>query len=461
MTEEGQIPSLWDVGAPTQPARDAIRADTTCDVLIIGGGFTGLWTAYYLSELAPGLRIVVAEAERIGYGASGRNGGYLSYQVPGNRTVYARGPHGQDGVRRLQRAMVDAVDEVLELAGRHDLDIDAQRGGMLVVAPNEAGMQRLRQRHAADRAAGMRPDEVELLTAEQVGNRVEVAGAVGGYFAAPCARINPGKLVRHLARLVEARGVRVCPRTRVTDLTAHRAIANGAVIEAEHVVVCAEGFSGSLLGRRRIVPIKSSMIATQRLSAEDWSRIGWHGGECMSDAAHTFIYSQRTADGRIAIGGRGKPYEFASSIDTANACHPDTQRELLARLSTYFPGIAFEAEHAWSGVLGVSRDWCASVRHDPATGIGASVGYAGHGVAASNLAARTLADMVLGRGTDLLRLPFVDHMPPSWEPEPLRWLGVHTMYRLFRAADSWEERRAATSTSLIARAAGRLAGLAP
>ena len=457
-----QSAALWDHGIEQYTDhRTSLEADVSCDVLIVGAGYTGLWTAYYLSELAPQLDVVVAEAQHVGFGASGRNGGWLSHLLPGNRGVYERGSRGHGGLVALQREMVRAVDEVLEIASRHRLDIDAQRGGNLVVAPNEAGMERLRARHAADLQAGMTPEEVRLLTAAEVRDRVDVAGAVGGFFAAPCARIHPGKLVRQLARLVEHRGVRIYEQTRVTDIEPHVARANEARISAGHILICTEGFSGPLLGRREVIPINSSMIATQRLTAEDWQRIGWADAECLSDSSHTFIYAQRTADGRIAVGGRGKPYTYGSRIDERQACPPETQRALLDRLEQYFPDCRFEAEHAWSGVLGVSRDWCASVRHDPGTGVGSSVGYAGHGVASANLAARTLAHLVLQRDSELVRLPVVDHRPPRWEPEPIRWMGIQSMYRLFRTADAREEQRGATSTSLIARAAGRLAGLSP
>lgn len=452
--------SFWDGAEEAhRRVRDPLTADTSCDVLIVGAGYTGLWTAYYLTELAPHLRIVIAEAEHVGYGASGRNGGWLSHLLPGNRNVFARGPRGSEGLVAFQRAMVEAVDHVLDVSATHGLEIDAHRGGNLVVAPNEAGMQRLRARHAADLRAGLTDEEVRLLTADEVRERVEVVAAVGGFYADPCARIHPGKLVRQLARLVEARGVRLYEGTRVDRVEPRLAHTAAAQISTEHILLCTEGFSGPLLGSRTVVPIRSSMIATQPLSAAEWSRIGWANAECLSDTSHTFIYAQRTADDRIALGGRGKPYEFASGIDERHACHLDTQQALLDRLSLYFPGVHFEADYAWSGVLGVSRDWCASVRHDHRTGIGASVGYAGHGVAAANLAARTLVDLVFARDTDLVRLPLVDHRPPRWEPEPLRWAGIHAMYRLFRTADGREERQGATSTSPIARFAARLAGM--
>ncbi|WP_148573285.1 NAD(P)/FAD-dependent oxidoreductase [Nocardioides caldifontis] len=457
-----QTPSLWDTGVEQwTKVRPALGSDISCDVLVVGAGYTGLWTAYYLSELAPHLDIVVAEAERVGYGASGRNGGWLSYLVPGNRQVYEKGPRGHEGLVRLQRQMVDAVDEVLDVADRSGLAIDARKGGNLVVAPNEAGMARLRLRYAADLRAGMATDEVRMLTAAEVAERVDVAGAVGGLYAEACARIHPGKLVRQLADLVESRGVRIFERTRITDVEEGVARSHHLRVQAGSTLICTEGFSGPLLGRRNVIPIRSTMIATQQLGDADWERIGWQEAECLSDTSHTFIYAQRTADGRIAVGGRGKPYEFGSRIDERQGCHPQVEQALLDRLTQYFPGVRFRADHAWSGVLGVSRDWCASVRYDRASSVGSSVGYAGHGVAAANLAARTLVDLVLGRDTERVALPLVDHRPPRWEPEPIRWVGVQTMYRLFRTADAREEKRGATSTSLIARAAGKLAGLSP
>lgn len=462
MPGKAQTTSLWDFGVEgCTDARDALESGLSCDVAIVGAGYTGLWTAYYLSELAPDLEIVVLEAERVGYGASGRNGGWLSHLVPGNRGIYEKGPRGLEGLVSMQRKMVEAVDEVLDVSRREGLEIDARKGGNLVVAPNEAGMERLRRRYAADLHAGLAEDEVRMMTAREVRDRVDVSGAVGGFFAAPCARIHPGKLVRQLARLVEARGVRVYEHSRVTNVEPLVAVTETGLVSAEHVLVCTEGFSGPLLGRREVIPIRSSMIATQPLTAAQWDQIGWSDAECLSDTSHSFIYAQRTADGRIAVGGRGKPYEYGSVIDERHGCHPDTRRALLDRLNQYFPGVPFEADHAWSGVLGVSRDWCASVRHDSMTGMGAAVGYAGHGVTSANLAARALADLVLARETELVDLPMVGHRPRRWEPEPLRWVGVQSMYRLFRTADAMEERRGATSTSLIARLGGRLAGLSP
>jgi glycine/D-amino acid oxidase-like deaminating enzyme len=213
------------------------------------------------------------------------------------------------------------------------------------------------------------------------------------------------------------------------------------------------------MGKRWLIPVNSSMIVTQPLSDKAWEKIGWAGMECLGDAAHTFIYAQRTSDGRIAIGGRGSPYRFASGTGGEGKTSASTVHLLHQRLSTYFPEVNFGIEHAWSGILGVTRDWCASVTFDRTTGTGSAVGYAGHGVSASNLAGRTLVDRILDRDSELLRLPWVTHKTRNWEPEPIRWLGVHGMYRLFGIADRWEESRHSTQTSLLAKFGSRLADL--
>ena len=248
-------------------------------------------------------------------------------------------------------------------------------------------------------------------------------------------------------------------RTRVDEVAPGRVLTARGELAAGSVLVCTEGYGGPMLGRRSIIPINSSMIVTEPLPESDWRRIGWAGRECLSDAAHTFVYAQRTADGRIAIGGRGRPYRYGSGIAARGETHPRTVTELLGRLRAFFPGVSFAVAHAWSGVLGVTRDWCATVRYDAGRGIGLAAGYAGHGVTPAHVAGSTLADLVLGRESELVRLPWVDHHSPRWEPEPLRWLGVHGMYRLFRLADAWEERRGARRTAPLAHVGSRLADL--
>jgi glycine/D-amino acid oxidase-like deaminating enzyme len=301
-----------------------------------------------------------------------------------------------------------------------------------------------------------------------VRERIAVDGVCGGLYYPMVARIQPARLAFGLAAAVERRGVRIYERSRAETLTPcpgrpgsrpATVTANGATVRAGTVLLCTEGYSGPLAGRRRLIPINSSMVATRPLSAADWASIGWSHGECLSDSAHAFIYSQRTTDDRIAIGGRGRPYRYGSGTGGDGVTAQRTVAQLRERLERYFPQAGFEIEHAWSGVLGVTRDWCAGIEVDRRHGIGHCFGYAGHGVTSANLGGRILADLTTGAQNDLTTLPLVGHRARNWEPEPLRWLGVHGLYRLFEYADRREEASGTATTSPGARLAGRIAGL--
>jgi len=199
------------------------------------------------------------------------------------------------------------------------------------------------------------------------------------------------------------------------------------------------------------------MIATEPLSERMWQTIGWDGCETVGDLAHGFFYAQRTADGRIAIGGRAVPYRYGSRIDNDGAVADGTIAHLTDVLTTALPQTrGVPIAHGWCGVLAVPRDWSAGVSLDPSTGLGEAGGYVGHGVTATNLAGRTLADLVLKRSTPLTELPWVGHRSRAWEPEPLRWLGVRGMYTAYKVADRHEQ-AGRPATSPVAVVADRIA----
>lgn len=435
--------------------RTALRGDRDADVCIVGAGLTGLWTAYYLKQADPALRIVVAEARFAGFGASGRNGGWLSGLAPGHRGILAE-QHGRDAVVEWQRTLDTAVDDVIAVTRREGIEADIVKSGTLRVARNRAQAQRLRASVEEDLAWGS--DGIELLSAQETADRVRVEGVVAGSFNPHCARVQPAKLVRGLADVVERLGVTIHEQTPVTNISPGRAQTPFGVIRAPAVLRATEGFTARLPGlRRRWLPMNSAMIATEPLSAEQWDHIGWQGFETLGDCAHGFFYAQRTADGRIAIGGRAVPYRFASRVDRDGAVDEGTVSYLTEVLNSAFPQTrGVPIAHGWCGVLGVPRDWTAGVSLDPATGLGEAGGYVGHGVTGTNLAGRTLADLVLKRTTPLTELPWVGHHSKAWEPEPLRWIGVRGMYTAYKFADRQEEKGRST-TSPIARIADRIA----
>ncbi|MFE9556821.1 NAD(P)/FAD-dependent oxidoreductase [Streptomyces sp. NPDC006692] len=453
--------SFWYATDGIPAPREPLAGDTSADVVIVGGGYTGLWTAYYLKKAAPFLNITVLESRFCGYGASGRNGGWLYNGIAG-RGRYAK-LHGQDSAVRLQQEMNATVDEVVRVAAEESIDADVHRGGVLEVAYTPAQLGRLKDFHAAEVAFGEK-DRV-LLGARETTERVRVSGAVGSTWTPHGARIHPVKLVKGLATTVEALGVTVYESTPVTEIRPRHAVTPYGTVRAPYILRCTEGFTASLKGQRRAwLPMNSSMIATEPLGPEVWEAIGWAGRETLGDMAHAYMYAQRTADDRIALGGRGVPYRFGSKTDNDGRTQPATIEALRDILVRFFPQLAgARISHAWSGVLGVPRDWCASVTLDRTTGLGWAGGYVGSGVATANLAARTLRDLVQqdsGQAgpTELTTLPWVNHKVRTWEPEPLRWLGVQGMYAAYRAADRRELAGRRADTDRIATIADRIAG---
>ncbi|MFJ9347141.1 NAD(P)/FAD-dependent oxidoreductase [Streptomyces sp. NPDC101237] len=453
--------SFWYADDGLPEVREPLDGDASADVVIVGGGYTGLWTAYYLKKAAPFLRITVLEQKFCGYGASGRNGGWLYNGIAG-RDRYAA-LHGHDAAVRLQQAMNGTVDEVIAVAAAEGIDADLHKGGVLEVATTPAQLSRLRAFHAHELSFGER--DRELYGARETRERIRVADAVGAAWTPHGARLHPVKLVKGLASAVEALGVRIHESTPVTEIRPRHAVTPYGTVRAPYVLRCTEGFTANLKGQKRTwLPMNSSMIATEPLTEEQWASVGWQGLETLGDMAHAYMYAQRTADGRIALGGRGVPYRFGSRTDNDGRTQETTIEALREILVRFFPSLAGVAvSHAWSGVLGVPRDWCATVTLDRSTGLGWAGGYVGSGVATTNLAGRTLRDLVqldsgqAGR-TDLTELPWVDHKVRKWEPEPFRWLGVQAMYATYRTADQHERHHPSPDSSRLARLADRVSG---
>ncbi len=451
--------SFWfrQTGLPQR--RPALPGDADLDVAIVGGGLTGLWTAYYLKTIQPDIRVAVLEKHFAGFGASGRNGGWLSAEPPGQPQRYAA-THGVAGAVRLQQKMFEAVDEVIRVADLEGIDAHIHKGGLLHVATNPAQHARLLRRLPEQRRFGWGFEDLKVLDEDQLRERVAIPGGIGATWSPHCARIQPARLVRALAEVVERLGVSIYEETTVLEVRPGAAVTDRGTVRANSVIRALEGHTPSLTGMRRAwLPMASSMIATEPLPQEAWDEIGWHGAELVGDEAHGFAYVQRTADGRIALGGRAVPYRYASKWDKHGETMGDTVQQLRSVLGRLFPAAtSVGIDHAWSGVLGVPRDWCATVGLDEGTGIGWAGGYVGHGVTSTNLAGRTLADLVLQRQTELVTLPWVGRRVRAWEPEPLRWIAVRGLYKAYHAADRHEMGSGSPNTSPIARIADKLTG---
>ena len=398
----GGVSWWWQHLGGTPAPRAALDGDLDVDVAIVGAGYTGLWAAYYLKRLQPDLRIVVLEQRFAGFGASGRNGGWLTNTVTGGRERYAAS-HGRDAAVAQQRALNDTVDEVIAVAEREGIDADIVKGGELDIARSPAQLARLRSAVAAEQA--WPHTDVEEWDAATTAARVGVEGVLGGMWHPHCARVHPAKLVAGLAAAVERLGVRDL-RADARDRDHRRSGGHRARRRPRGArAACDRGLHArSARPAPHVAPDELVDDRDRALPASAWDRIGWDGRETLGDFAHVYMYAQRTADDRIAFGGRGVPYRFGSRVDTDGSTQQRTIASLTALLRQFFPDAAdVPIAHAWAGVLGVARDWAATVGHDRATGLGWAGGYVGTGVTATNLAGRALADLVLGRDTDLVR----------------------------------------------------------
>jgi len=432
------------------------------DVAILGAGYTGLWTAYYLLRRQPSLRVAVVEAEIAGFGASGRNGGWCSAGFPVTAGELAR-RYGPERTRALLAAMRESVDEVGRVAEAEGLDIDYVKGGTLRIARGPHQEPMLDQALATYERLGI-AEHYTRLDAAQVAERVRITNVRGALYSPDCAVIHPGKLVRGLARVVERLGGTIYEQTRVTAFEPRKAgvpgsrprlITERGDVRADVVVLCGEAYLSRLPGlRRQLIPVYSLIVLTEPLSDAQWAEIGWENRETIGSHRFSVDYLSRTRDGRIVFGGRGAPYHFGSRIEDSYDRHEPTHQMLRRMTLEWFPmlrGIRFT--HHWGGPLGMPRDWMPTMSYDRATGIATARGYTGQGVATSNLSGRVLADLICDTPSPLRVLPVIGHRSPDWEPEPLRWLGVRYVQRGFARLDEQAERtgRPPSGRSLVER----------
>ena len=441
-------PVLDDL-SPRAPLAGAVDVD----VAIVGGGLTGLWTAYYLATAQPSLRIAVLEKHIAGFGASGRNGGWCSALFPASTASLAR-RHGRAAALAMRQAMIDTVDEVGRVTATEGIDCDFVRGGTVSLARGPAQWTAARAEVAEAERWGV--DELQLRDAAH--SPRGAVGARGSTFDPACARLHPAKLVRGLARAVERLGVTVYEQTEVLSWRAGRVNTDRGDVSAASIVIALEGYGAALAEtHRRVLPLYSLMIATEPLSDNTWQEIGIDHGQTFADFRHLLVYGQRTADNRFAFGGRGARYHWGSSIRAEYDRVPAVFDHLARTLGDIFPAAMDAAvTHRWGGPLGVPRDWHASASFDLSTGIATAGGYVGDGLSTTNLAGRTLCDLILRRETALSRLPWVNHRSPQWEPEPLRFIGANLGTTVMAVADA--EERVTGRASIAARLMGPLTG---
>lgn len=434
--------SMWLDDYPGElTPRPSLPGPVDVDVAIVGAGFTGLWTAYYLKKADPSLRVAVLEREIAGFGASGRNGGWCHSIFPGSRELAARA-HGRQAVIDQQRAMHRTVREVARVVEAEGIDARLRLGGQLDLATSPVQLLRLREAVEYERSWGFGEDDYALLGAAEMRRRIAVAGCLGAGYTPHGAAVDPARLVRGLAEVVERLGVPIYERTPVVRLQPHIARTPLGDVRAEVVVRATEAFTPQLPGyERSLVPIYSLMIGTEPLPQAFWDEVGWSGHEVFGDFRFVIFYAMHTTDGRIALGGRGAPYHYGSRVSEEYERDATVYGHLRTLLGQLFPALGdVRVTHHWGGAVAAPRDWYSSVGLDRASGMAWAGGYVGDGVSTTNLAGRTLCDLIRGEQTELTRLPWVDHRSPRWEPEPLRWLAVNAALKAMGSADDVETR---------------------
>jgi glycine/D-amino acid oxidase-like deaminating enzyme len=402
-------------------------------VAIVGAGYTGLWTAYYLKEIEPSLRVAIVEAEIAGFGASGRNGGWCLGTLAGIGNLLESEPKG---AIRLQRELFATVDEVERVVEQEEIDCHWAKGGNVVVATSEPFREQLLEDQKYWRLLGVGEEEARWMEPDECADLIRTSTNLGGLFLAPVAALHPARLVRGLAEVVERRGVAIYECSPAVELGRRSVVTPAGKLRANVVVLATEGYTRTIPGQERaLIPVHSMMIATEPLPESTWDEIGFTHRVTFGDPRRNVTYGQRTVDGRLAFGCRGS-YFFGSRIHNRFSSEDPEFLEVQKVLESFFPVLRDHAiTHRWGGALGIPRTWTPSVGIDREEGLGWAGGYVGEGVGPANLAGHTLAELILERDTERTSLPLVGKPFPSWEPEPLRYIGYRALEHITDTLD--------------------------
>jgi glycine/D-amino acid oxidase-like deaminating enzyme len=439
--------SYWLDASPAGPAQPPLRGDASCDVVVLGAGFTGLWTAIALTDTDPSLRVTVLEAVSVGYGASGRNGGFCQASLTHGLANGIR--HFPDELELLEREGRENLAAIETFIRANGIDCDFERTGDLSVADQAYQVDELRA--WVDEAAAW-GEELVFLDRAAVREEVHSPRWQAGLFRPPAqgrdALVDPAKLVRGLARVAAERGVAIHDGTRVPHVERRAGgveirTAMGAVVRADHVVVATSAYSGWL--RRlssQFVPVYDYAIVSEPLSPDQRASIGWRRRQGMSDSNNQFHYFRLTADDRILWGGYDAVYYANNGVGPAFDQRPATTDKLEQQFMAAFPqlgGLAFP--YRWGGAIDTTTRFTVTFGQALGGRLTYSLGYTGLGVGASRWAAGVVRDFILRPDSDLLKLRFVQTPPIPFPPEPLRSLAVNTVRWELDRADRNEGRR--------------------
>ncbi|HEY3334174.1 MAG TPA: FAD-dependent oxidoreductase [Candidatus Limnocylindrales bacterium] len=437
--------SFWYATGDPGPVRARLEGRLRADVAVIGGGFTGLWTAIRLLETEPSLRVVVLEAERVGWGASGRNGGFCAASL--THGIHNGVLHFEDELDILEAEGARNLRELVAFVRNEGIDAELEETGTLDVATESWQVGSLR---AHVELAGRHGQSLTFLDREAIQSEVHSPRFMAAVRVGPdrCVMVNPAKLAWGLATAAMRRGARIAEDSRVRRLERRAGrvdvhVADGGVVEADQVVIGTSAYSAWL---RRLastfVPVYDHVLMTEPLTAAQRDAIGWGGREGMSDAGNQFHYFRRSADNRILWGGYDAIYHPGNAVKPAYDARPATFDALARQFVETFPqldGIRFT--HRWGGAIDTSTRFSVTFGDTLGGRVHYALGYTGLGVGATRWAAGVLRDAVLRPDSELLRLRFVRSRPFPIPPEPARTPAVEVMRRSVIAADANEGRR--------------------
>jgi glycine/D-amino acid oxidase-like deaminating enzyme len=436
--------SFWlESTADDLTPRAALVGTQTVDVAILGGGFSGLWTAYYLLRDNPGIEVAIVEKDICGFGASGRNGGWCSSRFPIDADVLERRV-GAERARQTILALYDAVEEVGRVCAAEGIDAHYRNTGLLSVARGAAQLPAIQSAYRSYERLGLGTHN-QLLDAAAAYELVHATNLSGALLTSLGATVHPANLARGLARAVERLGGAIYERSAVTRFKLGDqpclVTASGSVTARRAVVAAGEAYLTRLpLFQRTLIPMSSMIVLTAPLTDAQWQKVGWRGGQSLSSQSNTKNYLTRTLDGRILYGSRGAPYHFGSSISDSALENERVYAWMRAKACEWFPVLGeVKFTHAWGGYLGVPRDWMPTVDFDSSAKLARLHGYTGRGVSTTNLAARLAAGLITGRPSGLESLPMHRRKMRLWEPEPLRWAAVRYLQNAFARIDEAEE----------------------
>lgn len=429
--------SLWMEQVAHYPVRKELEQDLEVDVVIVGAGFTGLWTAYYLNKAQPNLTIAILEAKQVGYGASGRNGGWLMGEIAGADGLLRHLEH-KDRVAS-HHLIHDIPDEVARVCDVENIKCDLRKGGVLYCAaryPEQVEwLQAQQEQHNQD---NYEPQDFVWLSKDELNKQLKMNKAQAALFSPHVATIHPAKLAKGLADCLDKKGIQIFENSPVVSWKSGEVKTKHATIKTKWIVPAVEAYGSQFKPMDKYqLAVHSMIVATEPLGQDIWEKIGLEKGQAFSENSRLVSYGQRTVDNRLVFGARGG-YNFGGRLRKDEPLTPSEMTMRLELMYDCFPVLkekGVSISHSWGGNLSLPRRFHPHMLCDPKAGIALSGGYVGEGVGATNLAGRTLADLILGKDTLHTQQPWVMNEKPlsalkKWEPEPFRWLTYKTLNKV-------------------------------